>query len=139
MSILFPSRRKRIYISYDINHGIHITGGAAGITVDPNIIGLNTTGDSATFTDSNGEIISYANGLDGIRIDGDAENISIAGTNSSVIPQNTISNNNGYGIRIAGNAKQVLVANTAIGTGSIIEKTEEQFGNAQGGIFIIVS
>ena len=123
-------------IAGNINHGIHITGGAAGITVDPNIIGLNTTGDSATFTDSNGEIISYANGLDGIRIDGDAENISIAGTNSSVIPQNTISNNNGYGIRIAGNAKQVLVANTAIGTGSIIEKTEEQFGNAQGGIFV---
>ncbi|QNI84805.1 putative galacturonase [Synechococcus sp. PROS-7-1] len=123
-------------IGGNIENGIHITGSAADITVDPNIIGLNTAGNSATYTYPSGEIVSYANGLDGIRVDGNAENISIAGTYRSVIPQNTISNNNGYGINVLGNAKQVQIANTAIGTGSLTERVEEQFGNTLGGIFV---
>lgn len=123
-------------ISGNIENGIHITGSAAGITVDPNIIGLNSTGNSATYTDPSSETVSYANGFDGIRVDGNAENISIAGTYRSVIPQNTISNNNGYGINVRGNARQVQIANTVVGTGVNPNKVEEQFGNAQGGIFV---
>ena len=117
-------------IGGNIENGVHITGNAADITVDPNIIGLNTTGNAATYTDSSGETVSYGNGHDGIRVDGQAENISIAGTYRSVIPQNTISNNNGYGIRLDGNARTIQVANTAVGTGSVTERVEEQFGNA---------
>ena len=123
-------------ISGNIENGIHITGSATGITVDPNIIGLNSTGNSATYTDPSSETVSYANGFDGIRVDGNAENISIAGTNRSIIPQNTISNNIGYGINIAGNARQVQIANTVVGTGVNPNKVEEQFGNALGGIFV---
>ena len=123
-------------ISGNLENGIHITGNAAEITVDPNIIGLDTAGSSATYTYPSGETVSFANGLDGIRVDGNAENISITGTYRSVVPQNTISNNNGYGINILGNAKQVQIANTAVGTGSLTEKVEEQFGNTLGGIFV---
>lgn len=123
-------------ISGNIENGIHITGNAADITVDPNIIGLNTLGNSTTYTNDSGTTFSYANGLDGIRVDGNAENISIAGTYPSVIPQNTISNNNGYGINVLGNAKQVQIANTAVGTGSVTEKLGEQFGNGLGGVFV---
>jgi hypothetical protein len=120
----------------NIGNGIHITGGATGITVDPNIIGLNSYGTESTYSYSFGEVVSFANGLDGILVDGDAQEISIAGTYQSVIPQNTISNNKGYGIRVAGNAKNVQIANTAIGTGSNTLSFDKKFGNQLGGIFI---
>lgn len=120
----------------NLGNGIHITGRATGITVDPNIIGLNSYGTEAVYTNSAGQVISYANGGDGILVDGDAQGISIAGTYQSVITQNTISNNNGYGIRVLGNARNVQIANTAIGTGSETLAVDQRFGNQLGGIFV---
>ena len=123
-------------VSGNLENGIHITESAADITVDPNIIGLDSFGLSSTYTYSSGETVSFANGLDGILVEGDAEDIFIDGIYESVIPQNTVSNNNGYGIQIRGNAKRVYVANTAIGTGSITEIIDDKFGNVLGGILI---
>ena len=119
----------------NLGNGIYITGSAAGITVDPNIVGLNSYGTEATYTNSAGQVISYANGGDGIRVDGDAQGISIAGTYRSLIPQNTISNNNGYGISVLGNARNVQIANAAVGTGSV-KSANQKFGNKLGGIFV---
>jgi hypothetical protein len=53
-----------------------------------------------------------------------------------VIPQNTISNNKGYGIRVEGNARDVQIANTAIGTGSLVLDFDKKLGNQLGGIFV---
>ena len=61
------------------------------MTVDPNIVGLNTKGDGV-----------LPNGGDGLLIDGTAHGNTIGGTLSSVIPQNTFSGNRGYGVVIAG-------------------------------------
>ena len=112
-------------------HGLHITGNAKDVWVDPNIIGLDTYGTAATYQ-QNLETISWANGVDGIRIDGKARNIRITGNRDSVIPQNTISNNGGYGIRLLDQAKNITIDNTYVGlssTGSTI------FGNNLGGIY----
>lgn len=123
-------------IGGNIGNGIRIAGSATGITVDPNIIGLNSFGTADTYVSSTGEVVSYGNQGDGIRVEGEASAITIAGTYASVIPQNTISNNYGYGIRVTGNASDVQIANTAIGTGSIVGDVALQFGNRLGGVFI---
>jgi len=113
-------------------HGLHITGDARDIWVDPNIIGLNTYGTEATYSDG-GQTISWGNNQDGIRVDGNASDILIAGNRRSVIPQNTISNNDGYGISLAGNARNVIIDETYVGL-STLGTTE--FGNHQGGISV---
>ena len=112
-------------------HGLHFTGNARGFVVDPNIIGLNTTGTEATYSNGDGATVSWANGRDGIRVEGRAREILIEGQRSSIIPQNTISNNNGYGIRIADQASRVTVDNTFIGLSS---RGRTGFGNTRGGI-----
>ena len=112
-------------------HGLHITGNAKDIWVDPNIIGLNTEGNEATYTTDAGETISWGNGGDGIRIEGQAQDILIAGQRRSVIPQNTISNNEGFGIRILDNANRVTVDNTFVGLSSVRRTI---YGNKLGGI-----
>lgn len=112
-------------------HGLHITGNAKDVWVDPNIIGLDSYGSAATYENHAGARISWANDIDGIRVDGRAQKIRIAGTRRSVIPQNTISNNGGYGIRLLDQARDILIDNTFIGLSSTGKTT---FGNAQGGI-----
>ena len=118
--------------SGNTNNGIEITGDAWGVTVDPNIIGLNTTGTSTT-VDTGIGIPSMANGGSGVVISGNAHDNIIGGNNGSVIPQNTFSNNAGYGIEITGSAYNNQVLNTAIGTNSLITSG---FGNGQGGILV---
>src|SRR5204863_383350 len=69
------------------NNGLEIAGDAWGVTVVPNIMGLNTRGDVA------GE---FGNFNDGILITGNAHDNMIGGTGQdqlSVIRQNTLSGN----------------------------------------------
>ena len=138
-----PNQKSGIYISSsggknqirtnvmsgNLLHGLHITGNATDIWVDPNIIGLNTYGTQAIDT-SNGS--SWANGGDGIRVEGQASNIRISGIRKSVIPQNTISNNTGYGIRLLDQANKITIDNTYIGLDG---GGKMFFGNALGGIY----
>ena len=82
-------------ISGNLNNGLEIAGDASGVTVVPNIIGLDTRGDTI-----------FANGNNGILITGTAHDNVVAGSdvvgNLSVIRQNTISGNTNYGIEISG-------------------------------------
>ncbi len=112
--------------------GLTITDAARDIWVDPNIIGLNTYGTEATQTINN-QLVSFSNGRDGIRIEGTASKIRIAGRRPSVIPQNTISNNNNYGINILDRADDILIDQTFIGLSSSGGKA---FGNVLGGIHV---
>jgi hypothetical protein len=108
--------------SGNLNNGIEIGGNASGVTVDPNIAGLNTIGGAA-----------LPNGGDGLLIDGTANNNVIGGYQVSVIPQNTFSGNVGYGIAIEGQAYNNNVFNTFIGTG--VSGTTA-LGNQAGGILV---
>lgn len=108
--------------SGNTNDGIEIGGAASGVTVDPNMVGVNTVGSA-----------ELANGNDGIEIDGTAHDNVIGGYQLSVIPQNTFSGNDGYGVAIDGQAYDNQVFNAyvgldALGTASI--------PNGAGGILI---
>ncbi|UPY38952.1 hypothetical protein [Sediminicoccus sp. KRV36] len=96
-------------ISGNMNNGLEISGDAWGVTVVPNIIGLDTRGDAA-----------FANGNHGILIGGTAHDNIIGGTgilsNASVIRQNTISGNVNYGIVITDQAHNNVIGQSAIGT-----------------------
>lgn len=96
-------------ISGNLNNGLEISGDAWGVTVVPNIIGLDTRGDAA-----------FANGNNGILIAGTAHDNVIGGTgvlsNASVIRQNTISGNINYGIVVSGQAHHNVIGQSAIGT-----------------------
>ena len=113
-------------------HGLHVTGNAKDVWIEPNIIGLDTKGTAATYQTQDGKTVSWGNGVDGIRVDGNASNIRITGDRKSVIPQNTISNNKGYGIRLLDRAKQVTIDNAYLGLSSTGTTT---FGNTLGGIY----
>ena len=63
------------------------------MTVDPDIVGLNTKGNGV-----------LPNGGDGLLIAGTAHGNVIGGTLVSVIPQNTFSGNLGYRVAITGRA-----------------------------------
>jgi len=116
-------------MSGNILNGIWLTSNATGVTVDPNVVGPNTygtgvlTGTSAT----NG----YGNGGNGILVDGSGN--YIGGYNGSVIPQNTFSGNQLYGIKITGNNNYVF--NASIGLATNFTKVTG-FGNGLGGILI---
>jgi hypothetical protein len=118
--------------SGNTNNGIEITGNASGVTVDPNIVGLDTEGSSAT-VDTGIGIPDMANGNNGLLIGGTAHDNIIGGYDNSVIPQNTFSGNGGYGIEIADAAYNNQVFNTAIGTNSLITAG---LGNGLGGILL---
>jgi hypothetical protein len=79
--------------SGNAGNGIELAGDTAGVTVDPDIAGAATNGQSA-----------LPNGGDGLLIDGTAHDNTIAGSLPSVIPQNTFSGNDGYGVAITGAA-----------------------------------
>jgi parallel beta-helix repeat protein len=108
--------------SGNVNNGIEIAGNASGVTVDPNIAGLNTVGNAP-----------LANGNDGLLITGTAHDNVVGGYLSSVIPQNTFSGNAAFGLAITGQAYGNSVFNTAVGTNT----TElDALGNGAGGVFI---
>jgi hypothetical protein len=103
-------------------NGIEIGGHASGVTVDPDIAGLNTKGNGA-----------LPNGGDGLRIDGTAHNNVIGGSTRSVIPQNTFSGNDGYGVAISGRAHGNQVFTSFIGT-KILGLVA--LGNHKGGVLL---
>ena len=108
--------------SGNTRNGIEIGGNASGVTVVPDIAGLDTSGNA-----------TLPNGGDGLRIDGTAHRNTIGGTLRSVIPQNTFSGNSGYGIAITRRAYANKVFLSYIGT-SLLGTTA--MGNQKGGILI---
>src|SRR3984957_17561381 len=104
------------------NNGIELAGNASGVTVDPDIVGLNTKGNAV-----------LPNGGDGLLIDGTAHGNVIGGTLHSVIPQNTFSGNKGYGVVIKGLAHGNHVFGSFIGTQLLGVKA---LGNQKGGALI---
>ena len=114
-------------ISGNGNNGLEIGGDASGVTVVPNIIGLDTRGTTGG---------TFGNFNDGILITGTAHDNTIGGAGgeqASVIRQNTISNNGSYGIEINDQAYNNVVIDTAIGT-DIQEATA--LPNGDGGVLL---
>ncbi len=109
-------------LSGNRGNGIEIGGNASGVTVDPDIAGLNTKGDSPLPNDG-----------DGLRIDGTAHNNVVGGSLRSVIPQNTFSGNEGWGVAISGSAHNNQVFSSFIGP-EILGLTA--LGNHQGGVLL---
>lgn len=116
--------------SGNMGHGIELTSTATGVTVDPNVVGLNTEGTGVL---TNPPVAGYGNGGSGIKVSGSGN--FIGGYNGSVIPQNTFSGNARYGIEIASGATGNYVFNTVVGL-TTTKKTGAGFGNGMGGIFI---
>ena len=109
-------------MSGNTGNGIELAGDATGVTVDPNIAGLNTSGKSV-----------LPNGRDGLLIDGTAHGNVIGGTLRSVIPQNTFSGNTGYGIVITGRAYRNKVIDSDVGTSLL---GTSAMGNQRGGVLL---
>jgi hypothetical protein len=109
-------------LSGNKRNGIELTGNASGVTIDPNIVGLNTKGNGV-----------LPNGGDGLLISGTAHGNVVGGTLVSVIPQNTFSGNLGYGVAITGRAHNNHVFRSFIGTQLLGVKA---LGNQQGGVLI---
>jgi len=108
--------------SGNLNNGIEIAGDASGVTVDPDIVGLNTAGNGA-----------LPNGNNGVQIGGRAHDNVIGGYLSSVIPQNTFSGNDGYGVAILDHAYSNQIFNGFIGSnvfGTVA------LGNFVGGVLV---
>ncbi len=103
-------------------NGIEIGGDASGVTVDPDMVGLNTVGNA---------ILSNKN--DGLLIDGTAHDNVIGGYLNSVIRQNTFSGNGVYGVAIVGQAHDNQVFNSYIGTSV---SGLDGLGNRTGGVYI---
>ncbi|MGH3068769.1 MAG: beta strand repeat-containing protein [Streptosporangiaceae bacterium] len=103
-------------------NGIELAGNASGVTVDPNIAGLTTNGGSP-----------LPNGGDGLLIDGTAHNNVIGGSTRSVIPQNTFSGNDGYGVAITAGAHNNQVFGSFIGTEIL---GVSALGNHLGGVLL---
>lgn len=108
--------------SGNTKNGIELSGNATGVTVDPNIVGLNTIGNGL-----------LPNGGHGLEISGNANNNTIGGYLQSVIPRNIFSGNVGYGIAILENAANNFVFNSSIGTGSV---GLTALGNQAGGVLL---
>jgi parallel beta-helix repeat protein len=103
-------------------NGIELAGNASGVTVSPNIVGLNTKGNAV-----------LPNGHDGLLIDGTAHGNIIGGKLPSVIPQNTFSGNKGYGVEITALAHGNRVFGSFIGTQIL---GVHALGNKTGGVLI---
>ena len=103
-------------------NGIELAGNASGVTVDPNIVGLNTKGNAV-----------LPNGTNGLLIGGTAHDNTIGGTLTSVIPQNTFSGNGWYGVEITQLAHDNRVFRSFIGTQILGLKG---LGNKKGGVLI---
>ncbi len=103
-------------------NGIELAGNASGVTIDPDIAGLTTSGRAA-----------LPNGGDGVLIHGTAHGNVIGGSRRSVIPQNTFSGNVGYGLAIAGKAHGNWVFGSFIGSAL---RGLTALGNQKGGVLI---
>ncbi len=116
-------------MSGNSGNGIELAGRATGVTIDPNIVGLNTRGTGV-----------LANGGSGLFITGRAHHNRIGGRKQkqSVIRQNTLSGNDDYGLVIEGDAHHNKVFNTFIGSNIKGDDTApvKRVGNAQGGVLI---
>jgi parallel beta-helix repeat protein len=108
--------------SGNAHNGIEIAGDASGVTVDPDIVGLNTNGSGV-----------LPNGTDGLLIDGTAHDNKIGGFTQSVIPQDTFSGNKAYGIAIIGGAHDNDVFNSSVG---VNVTGLAALGNGLGGIYV---
>lgn len=117
-------------MSGNMGHGIELTANATGVTVDPNVVGLNTEGTGVL---TNPPVTGFGNGGSGIKVSGNNNNIG--GYNGSVIPQNTFSGNARYGVEIAAGATGNYVFNASIGLATSLVKGTG-FGNGLGGILI---
>lgn len=109
-------------------HGIELTSTATGVTVDPNVVGLNTEGTGVL---TNPPVPGYGNGRSGIKVAGTGN--FIGGYNDSVIPQNTFSGNAHYGIEITGSGN--FVFNSVVGLATT-QVAGTGFGNGLGGILL---
>jgi parallel beta-helix repeat protein len=109
-------------LSGNIHNGLEIGGDARGVTVGPDIMGLNTEGNAV-----------LPNGGDGLLVDGSAHGNIIGDYYHSVIPQNTFSGNLGYGVAIIGGAHDNEVINSFIGT-DVLGITA--LSNQLGGIYV---
>ena len=132
-----PNRRDGIFItstggdnlvrtnvmSGNRGNGIELAGFAHGVTVDPDIAGLQTDGESGTLP----------NGGDGLLISGYAHRNVVGGSYRSVIRQNTFSGNRGYGLAITGHAYLNHVFGAYIGTFILGANAAP---NAKGGVLI---
>jgi hypothetical protein len=103
-------------------NGIELAGNASGVTVDPDISGLNTEGNAV-----------LSNGGDGVLVDGTAHDNTIGGTLRSVIPQNTFGGNRDWGVAITQRAHNNTVIDSYIGTNTL---GTTAFGNGDGGVLI---
>jgi hypothetical protein len=106
--------------SGNLGNGIRLAGDASGITIDPNIVGMNTVGNAA-----------LPNFQDGLSISNTAHNITVGGYTQSVIPQNAFSGNLGYGIALYGNVYDINIFNSAVGLDVL---KAAAVGNGAGGI-----
>ena len=111
--------------SGNLGNGIRLAGDASGVTIEPNIIGLNTIGTEA-----------LPNFQDGLSISNTAHDITVGGYTNSVIPQNTFSGNLGYGIALYGNVYNVNIFNSFIGLDVLGARG---IGNHTGGIIYATS
>ena len=109
-------------LSGNRRNGIELAGNARGVTIEPDIVGLTTDGNSA-----------LPNGGDGLLIDGSAHGNTVGGSLRSVIPQNTFSGNNGHGIVITGFAHDNRIFSSFIGTAILGVK---RMPNKRGGVLI---
>ena len=117
--------------SGNVGNGIELSGDAFDVTVDPNIVGLDTDGTGWLANSPTGN--KYGNGGSGVLVKDNASFNYIGGYNQSVIPQNTFSGNARYGVEIIGNAHHNYLFNSGIGVSS--DKVSV-FGNGMGGVFI---
>jgi parallel beta-helix repeat protein len=108
--------------SGNAKNGIEIGGNASGVTVDPDIVGLDTAGMAALPNQNNGLVI-----------DGTAHANTIGGTLDSVIPENLFSGNDGYGIALLGQASDNTVFNSYVGVGDF---GDGALGNTEGGVYV---
>ncbi|MGA8575207.1 MAG: hypothetical protein WB609_05875 [Candidatus Cybelea sp.] len=109
-------------LSGNMNNGLEIGGDASGVTVGPNIMGLNTKGSGL-----------LPNGNDGLLIDGNAHDNAIGDYYHSVIPQNTFSGNLGYGLAILDGAHDNKVFNSYVGVDVLARFA---LSNYLGGIYV---
>lgn len=118
--------------SGNVGHGIELSGYAYDVTVDPNVVGLDTEG-TGWLTNTPSSNHGYGNGGSGILVTDYASFNYIGGYNQSVIPQNTFSGNQLYGVEITGNAHHNYVFNSVMGVST---DRLAVFGNGLGGVYI---
>jgi hypothetical protein len=111
--------------SGNLGNGIRLAGDASGITIDPNIVGLDTVGNAP-----------LPNGQDGLSISNTAHDITVGGYTESIIPQNTFSGNLGYGIALYGNVYNVNIFDNSVGYDVLKVRG---IGNHAGGILYATS